>query len=394
MSMKRFLLFFCASIGAAVSLSAQEPILKEKVKGNEAVVCEIRNLEPQGSYMPSFNMDRSDLPVQNVILMIGDGMGLGAVASAMYANGGELTMTNLQTIGMVRTQSADSFTTDSAASGTAYATGYKTHNGGIGVNAENNVIQNIPEILSEKGIISGVISTDDLHGATPAAFYAHQKSRKMTDEIWNDVADSKLTFFAAASMDFFEKQPEDTRNAINGNFTIVNSLDDSKALKKSKRLGYLPPKSETDFIVEGRGDFLPETTSFALDYLSRRSKNGFFLMVEGARIDKAAHKNKYESSIKETLDFDKAVEVAVRFAETHGNTLVIISADHETGALSLKSGEPEKGNIKGIYSSMGHTPMMVPLFAYGPQSLKFAGIQENSDVAKKIIEVLADKTSR
>ncbi len=388
--MKKFLTSFLLFL-AALSLQAQEPIQKAVVKEAEAVIGQVRHQEAQGSYMPSFEIDRADVPVKNVILMIGDGMGLATVATAMYANRGELTMTNLQTLGLVRTQSADSFTTDSAASGTAYATGQKTNNSSLGVDVDDKPIANIPEKVAEAGIISGVVSTDDLNGATPGAFFAHQPDRGMTAEIWGDLPSSKLTFFSAGSKEMFEKQSEATQKAIKKQFTVVNTPDETKAIKKSKRLGYLPEARYTASVNKNRGDYLPATTQMAIDYLSERSKNGFFLMVEGARIDKSAHSNDYPAVVGETLDFDKAVEVAIRFAEKDGNTLVIISADHETGALSLRSGDISKGNMKGVFVSKGHTPIMVPLFAYGPQSLRFAGVQENSDVSNKIVDLLLNK---
>lgn len=114
-------------------------------------------------------------------------------------------------------------------------------------------------------------------------------------------------------------------------------------------------------------------------------------MIEGARIDKSSHQNDYQAVLREVLDFDKAIEIAIRFAEKDGNTLVVISADHETGALSLSGGDMKRGKIEGIFVSGGHTPIMVPLFAYGPQSHLFTGVQENSDVSNKIYSIFQNK---
>ena len=114
-------------------------------------------------------------------------------------------------------------------------------------------------------------------------------------------------------------------------------------------------------------------------------------MIEGARIDKEEHKNNYQGMVDETLDFDKAIEAAIRFAEKDGHTLVIISADHETGGVTLSMGVPEEGLIQGVFASRGHTPIMVPLFAYGPHSRDFSGTQENSDVSNKIFSLLTGK---
>ena len=364
---------------ASISFSAQAQNREVKAAAGDAYI------EKQGSYTPDFKIDGTNKRVRNVILLIGDGMGHGAVNAAMYANGGELTMTNLRTFGLVRTQSADNFTTDSAASGTAYATGQKTNNGYLGVNTAKERIPNIPEILAPLGYACGVLSTDDLNGATPAAFFAHQPARGMKEEIWADLPASSLTFASAGTQNAYETRPLATQEAIRGRYTVVYDPKDP-AVAGSERLLYLPKTVTLD-----RGDYLPATTEMAIEYLSARSKKGFFLMVEGARIDKSEHSNDFPGTVKEALDFDKAVEAAIRFAERDGHTLVVISADHETGATILSKAEPENGYALGVFASKGHTPMMVPLFAYGPRSREFTGTQENSDVANKILAILGAK---
>ena len=369
-----------------VALLATFPLFAQETPDNEvkAYTGEVY-VEHQGSYTPSFKIDGSKARIRNIILLIGDGMGQGAVNAGMYANGGELTLTNLRTIGYVRTQSADNFTTDSAASGTAYATGEKTNNGYVGMNTERERIPDIPEILSPLGYACGVLSTDDLNGATPAAFFAHQSARGEKDAIWADLPGSSLTFASAGTQAVFEGQPLSTQDAIRSRFSVVYSPDDP-AVASSRRLLYLPETVSLE-----RGNYLPATTELAIEYLAARGKKGFFLMVEGARIDKYEHGNEFDGTVKEMLDFDKAVEAAVRFAERDGHTLVIISADHETGGTILSRATPDEGYAAGVFASKGHTPMMVPLFAYGPRSREFSCIQENSDVARKILQLLGGK---
>lgn len=355
------------------------------VKGNFILT------DSQETYTPSFKIDGINKPIKNVILMIGDGMGLAHISSAMYANRGKLTLTNLRTCGYVRTQSASDFTTDSAASGTAYATGLKTTNKFLGLNPDKQVIENLPEKLFPEGIISGIVTTDYTDGATPAAFYAHQPNRSMSKEIWADLPNSKLTFFSAGHAELLAAQEQITQEAMNKAFTVVNNPND-QAIASSNKLCYLPPKGETESVNDPRrNNYLPQTTQMAIDYLSKKSKKGFFLMIEGARIDKSSHQNDYQAVLREVLDFDKAIEIAIRFAEKDGNTLVVISADHETGALSLSGGDMKRGKIEGIFVSGGHTPIMVPLFAYGPQSHLFTGVQENSDVSNKIYSIFQNK---
>ena len=368
--MQRKIILLAALVALGVSAQAQN----KEVKAASGDYYATR----QSAYTPSFDADGTNRRVRNVILLIGDGMGVGAVNAALYANGGELTMTNLRTVGFVRTQSADNFTTDSAASGTAYATGQKTNNGYLGMNPAKEVIPNIPELLAPLGYACGVLSTDDLNGATPASFFAHQPARGMKDEIWADLPGSCLLFASAGTQATFEGLPFATQEEIRRRYTVVYDPDDDD-VEDSERLLYLPKSVNLD-----RGDYLPATTEMAIEYLSERSRKGFFLMVEGARIDKSEHSNDFPGTVQETLDFDKAIEVAIRFAEKDGHTLVVISADHETGGMTLKSGQPEPGTVAAVFSSKGHTPCFVPLFAYGPHSRDFACIQQNSDVSNKI----------
>ena len=181
----------------------------------------------------------------------------------------------------------------------------------------------------------------------------------MTDEIWADLPGSVLKYFAAGSKEVFEARPLETQKAVNKVFTVVNSLDDPK-IAAADRAGVLPPAVETGYIVNGRTDFLPRATRQAIDFLNERTKDGkgFFLMVEGARIDKACHGN----------DF--------------------ISADHETGGLVVWNGEPKKGNEEGVYISTWHTATPVPIFSYGPHAQDFMGVQGNEQVAQKILKLL------
>ena len=375
--MKKILLLAVATL-TAFSLNAQN-IVKGSIEGVPA----------QGSYHPTYSSDGAQYLPKNVILMIGDGTGLAQIAAGYFANNEELTYFNLKHMGWVTTKSSDAFTTDSAASGTAYSSGYKTYNGAIGMDAKKRARPNIPELVAGYGVISGVVSTDDLNGATPASFFAHQPDRGMTNEIWADISSSSIIYFAAGSKEKFEKRPAETQKAIKKAFTVVNSLEDP-ACAKAEKLGVLPPAVETGYIVDGRTDFLPKATRQAIDFLNTRKQDGkgFFLMVEGARIDKACHANEFASAVKELLDFDQAIAEAIKFADEDGNTLVIISADHETSGLAIWDGDPKKGDVEGVHVSGGHTAIPVPLFAYGPHAQDFMGVQGNEQVAQKILKLL------
>ncbi|MBQ9193225.1 MAG: alkaline phosphatase [Bacteroidales bacterium] len=378
--MKKTVLLTLA-IAAVLPLGAQV-IVKGSIEG----------VPRQGSYHPTFKSDGAKKKPLNVILMIGDGTGLAQIASGYFANNNQLTVMNLKHLGLVTTRSATDFTTDSAASGTAYACGIKTYNYAVGVDLSKEPAPNIPEIVAAKGIVSGVVSTDALDGATPASFFAHQPNRGMANEIWADLPGSCLSFFAAGDKERMESRPDSTQKAIRDVFTVVDRLDDPRAATAS-RLGYLPTKVEAGYIVDGRTDFLPVSARYAMDFLKSHSarKKGFFLMVEGARIDKACHANQFESMVKEMLDFDKAIAEAIKFADEDGNTLVIISADHETGGLTIAEGNPARGEAAGNYIYTWHSAIPVPLFAYGPHAQDFIGVQGNEEVGQKIIDLLAGK---
>ncbi len=373
-------------IAAAVLISFSTSFAQNLVQGS------IKDAPMHEPYSPTFKTDGSKKAPLNIILMIGDGTGLGQIVSGYYANGGNLTVMNLKAMGLVTTQSADAFITDSAASGTAYATGQKTYNSSIGMDMDKKPIQNIPEAIAGKKIVSGVVTTDGLDGATPAAFFAHQPNRGMSRRIWADLPGSKLSFFAGGDKELYLRQTEETRNAIQEKFSIFYDIHDP-AILGADRAGVVPPHVETGNIKDGRTDFLPVATKTAIDFLSQRTARGkgFFLMVEGARIDKASHANDFEGTVLEVLDFDEAIAEAIRFADKDGHTLVIISADHETGGLVIKNGNPSKGDMEGMFTTGGHTATPVPIFAYGPHSQDFMGVQGNQEVAQKILKLLLGK---
>jgi alkaline phosphatase len=149
-------------------------------------------------------------------------------------------------------------------------------------------------------------------------------------------------------------------------------------------------------MLAGRGDFLPSATALATDQLSQ-NKTGFFLMVEGSQIDWAGHANDTEYLIAEMLDFEKAIEVALDFAEEDGNTLVVVTGDHETGGFTLSAGhDPETGiddytEIGPTFATGGHSATLIPVFAYGPGSEEFKGIYQNSDLYKKMVKLATGK---
>ncbi|WP_421812759.1 alkaline phosphatase [Flagellimonas sp.] len=332
-------------------------------------------------YTPHYTVDQKEKPVKNIILLIGDGNGLSQISSAALANGGALTLTQLKSIGFLKTASADDFTTDSAAAGTALATGNKTYNRAIGLDTLRMPLANIPEVLADSGFVSGCITTDKLTGATPASFYSHQEDRSQVTSIAADLSKSKLSLFVGGGKTDFEN----SENLVG--FTLVDHIDDIGDSGHEK-IGHFLSNGDVPSVLEGRGDALARATKGSIDFLKAKNKP-FFLMVEGAKIDKYAHKKNVAGIVSEGVDFDRAITEAIKFADVSKNTLVIITADHETSGFAIPQGNLKSRTIEGDFTTFDHTAAMVPIFAYGPHSHEFQGVYENSEVFDKIMNILS-----
>lgn len=373
-------MMLCAALLAATSLMAQENVYVQPT--------------PQEVYTPAYRNDGANKKVKNVILMVGDGMGLTQMTSALHANGGDLTIARLRHIGLVRTHSHNRYITDSAAAGTAYATGIKTDNGKLGVDSQDKPLQNMTEILSAAGYATGIISTDKIVGATPAAFYAHQTHRSKNAEILSDLIRTRALFVAGSGVELFEnpKVGGEKFDSLRANgFGVIHNFKELPDVKEDK-IALIANKTDAEWVQKGRdADYLRYVTEFAIDFLDRRDDKGFFLMVEAGEIDHAAHAGNTEGVVRETLDFDKAVAEALRFADENGETLVIVLADHETGGMALGDGSVEEGKVQGRFTTGGHSALLVPVYAYGPHAGDFCGVIDNTEVFAKILSALKAK---
>lgn len=331
-------------------------------------------------YKPTYALDGSKKPIKNIILMIGDGMGLAQISAAVLANNGSLTLTQLKSIGLIKTQSADDLITDSAAAGTALATGQKTNNRAIGTDVNGEPLPSLIDILATSNFLTGIITTDQISGATPSSFYAKQKDRGETQKIAEDLLKTNLHFFAAGGANLYKELP------LKEKFTLIDEISEISKSKANK-LGVFLADGGVPSIKANRGNLLAKTTKEAISFLENKNKP-FFLMVEAAQIDSFGHYNDTEGVVAETIDFDKAITEAIKFADKDGETLVIITADHETGGLSVSNGSVVDHKIEGGFVTHDHTGVMVPIFAYGPQSYNFSGVFENTEVFSKILKTL------
>ena len=333
----------------------------------------------------------------NIILMIGDGMGLSQVSSSYFTKETEPNFSRFPTIGLIKTSSASHLITDSASGATAFSAGEKTYNGAIGVNMDTIPVKNIVEYLSEKEYATGVIATSSITHATPASFFAHVKSRGLAEDIASELPESEVDFFAGGGKKWFFHRKDGTslqnEFAKNGFTVDTLNLEKNQILSKNEKYGFLLAKDGMPKMSEGRGDFLLDATTLALKYLNKneaKGKNGFFLMVEGSQIDWGGHANDEGYIQKEILDFDKAIGHVLDFAKADGNTLVVVTADHETGGFTLASGK-NYNDIKGSFSTGGHSATLIPVFAYGPGEQGFSGIYENTEIFTKIMELVNGK---
>jgi alkaline phosphatase len=324
--------------------------------------------------------------VKNVILMIGDGMGLAHIYASYTVNGSFLNILNMPVTGLSKTNSKNRYITDSAAGATALSTGKKTNNGMLAIDSLNNTLKTILEIAEDNKYATGLVVTCAVTHATPAAFISHIPDREESEDIAKFYLKTDIDVFIGGGLKYFMHR-KDNLNLVaeleNKGYQVDTTMANVELVKSGKLAG-LVAQNETPYISKGRGDMLPKATKTALNIL-KQNKNGFFLLVEGSQIDWGAHNNSIDNIVNETLDFDKAVAEAIEFAKKDGNTLVIVTADHETGGLTLINGDIANKDITSKFSTTNHTASPVPVFAYGPGAEAFTGFYENTEIFYKMM---------
>ncbi len=336
--------------------------------------------------------------VKNVILIIGDGMGLGATASWMVdRNFGPTCFDRAQYAAVVKTYSANSKTTDSAAAATAIATGHKTNNSMLGMLPDGTKPASIAELAKDKGLSTGIVVTSFVADATPGGFYAHVKNRQDRKDIVEDMIRFRPDVIVGGGAKYFTSKKYTKENlldkAVNEGFTYVATPEEFYSAWTTPVLGLLDEGKQIDE-AEINSDLLTDLTGHTLEILEK-NKKGFFAMIEGSHIDHAAHANNSEMLIWWMEEFDKLVNSAFDYADTHKGTLVIVTADHETGGVSLVPGSKDftkgESGLDIKYSATSHTASPVILYSYGASSWKFSGVMENTDIFKRVKSVLIDK---
>lgn len=329
--------------------------------------------------------------VKNVILMIGDGMSLMHVYTAWAANRGKLWLENAQATGLSKTWAVKKLVTDSGSGGTSLATGVKTVYHAVGVDPEGKPLTSLVDVAKELGKDAGMAVTCRLWDATPCDFCCHNIDRDKEEELVGDYPTSGVDFvFGGGAQKFTNRK--DGRDIFKElqkkGYHISRTLDDFFAYDKNSRIFAVPYDKDTP-LPDERGDLLARASMKGIS-LMNQNKNGFFMMIEGSQLDDYGHFNQLDLLMKETLDFDQTVGEVMKWAAKDGETLVVVTADHETGGLTLVNGNKEEGRVECCFSSKDHTGAMVPVYAFGPGAENFTGIFENTDVFKKIKKLMTE----
>ena len=352
---------------------------------------------------------------KNIILLIGDGMSASQITSYRLLKegpNGRIAVDNFPISGIVLTHSADAIITDSASSATAYSTGSKTKNGFLGVDQEGRILENLTEKLDNFGFVSALISTSEVTHATPAAFSSHVDSRRNTDEISSQMLESKVATILGGGRKFFlsaenggkRKDKRDLLEEAKKSHKILihkHELDISGITPSDRILGLFADehlRDEENPDNHSSEPTLTEMLRFSLERAEAAIDNqcrGSFVMVEGSQVDWAGHANNIDYLERELKEFDEATRYALEYAKKNPDTLVVVTADHETGglliepiALSYYTGNNIKFSFNTAIGGGSHTGVPVPVYAYGPGSLNFSGTLDNTDVYRAILSAL------
>lgn len=334
--------------------------------------------------------------VRNVVLFIGDGMGIGHVSAAaalLDRPGSTLAMTDTPFVGLVRTWAANTLVTDSAAAATAMATGHKTDKKTVGMLPNGSEARNLFEAAQQNGLQTGVITTSGLVDATTACFTTHVKHRDAYDEILGQMLDCGAAVLIGGD---FSQEKKAQRNLPYleqvarleelGQARGYRVIRDTEALASAPLpvLGVFPPRTARS---SQHGPPLAVSTRHVLERLLE-SADGFLLVIESEVTDAFAHENDIEAVMEGMRELDGAVAEVLKMVAPRGDTLVLVVADHDAGGLSLVDGDYEDGKATVRWASGDHSSQWVPLFAFGPGSEEFTGVLDNTEVARGIARVL------
>lgn len=328
---------------------------------------------------------------RNIIMIIGDGMGQGCLdASSLAAFGetGKLIMQQLPVKTRCSTHSKNFPVTDSAAAATALSGGYKTNNAVIGQTADGKKLSTVAEAAKQSGKSVGILTTDKLSGATPAAYYAHVPNRGMAEEIIASAPASAFDIMIGNSMTekfCLSKEQQGSRNDARNILSEFNQAGYQRIASREELKNLSADKKAFGFMSFKNDDFV-DTAAVAFERLNKNPK-GFFMMVECSYPDGGGHYNDPDFSINGGLTTDFLVKTALEFAAKNPDTLILVTADHECGGLRVTKDEANPRKPQLLYRSMGHSALEVPFFATGPGSKSFDRKLDNVNIPKAIAEL-------
>ena len=368
--MKKISLFALAAVLAAVSCKQKE---EEKTLQYYAT--------PNPYEIVDVAMPPVDNEVRNVIIMIGDGMGLEQVSCAWVLNHGKLNLDRFPSIGLSRTWCTNELITDSGAGGTALAAGVKTAYSHVGTAADSTDLASVLVKAKELGKKTGVAVTCHFADATPCDFCCHNEYRYNQDDLIADYVTCGVDYLSGGGLDWFTVKRKDnrdiTREMAAAGYTVALTEEELMAADLPV-IGILAPDNLP--VAMERGDLYRRTVARGLDILSREcGEQGFVMMLEGSCIDDWLHGNDIEKAMEELLDFDRTIGDVLAWAAADGHTLVVVTADHNTGSLTLQDGNLAEGTIGVAFGSESHNGIAVPVYAWGPGSDKFTGIRDNAE---------------
>ena len=352
---------------------------------------------------------------KNIILLISDGMSLTQVSSYRLLKGGpneRIALDKFPVSGIVLTHSENAIVTDSASSATAFSTGRKTNNGALGLDKNNEVLENFTEIINRHGYVSSLISTSEITHATPAAYASHIDLRWKTDEISTQMMDSNVMTILGGGRHFF--LPEELGGKRSDGLNLLEQIKSSHTVLTEKKeletfdhsnlgkvVGLFADEALRDNEKPDNHLLEPSSTEmlkFAINRSQQFNENGcrgFFIMLEGSQVDWAGHANDMNYLKREMQDFDDAVALAYNYAQENNDTLVIATADHETGGLLIEPASPTDYTAPEVKFSFNtgigygsHTGVPVPVYAYGPGSENFTGTLDNTDIFYAMLEAV------
>lgn len=332
---------------------------------------------------------------KNVIFMIGDGMGFEHVKAASiyrYGKPGRLFFESFSAKGKVSTVAYGKELTDSAAASTAIATGQKVDRKVISMRipGDGRPMKTILEIYKDSGASTGLVTTAYINHATPAGFAAHEKKRSNYCEIAEDyLYRSRPNVLLGGNKRSFWRSTFDHDLARKQGYLLVKNRFELNKVN-TEQTTYLAGIFGTDHLpyeADGLGDLphLSRMTKVALSILDNNPK-GFFVMIEGARIDHAGHKNNIKDSIYETIEFEKSVQIAYEWVKKDPDTLLIVTADHETGGLKVLKNRGKGKLPKVSWSTKCHSKAKVPVYAVGKEADKFNREIDNTDFFNLILD--------